>query len=242
MRDEDCVEADGALRRVLDQDSDCGSASGKVSPRGVEENTGEGRGEKEVPVGMGSHASTSGVEKEAEKQALRRGSTQSLEGGLRKHERRPSGRARSLSSAAVGEAVSSGLGGAAGNDDESPPPTPLLRRTSSVREKIEMFERTARASSGAAEAAWKREGGLGRTAQPQALRRSFSAKFRDHESIISAATTMKAPPASSCNSSLPCDLTRSHSFQIPARPSAPPAGMQTTDETMTERGTPPSNG
>lgn len=233
MRDEDGVEADGALRRFLDQDSDCGSASGKASPRGLEEKTGEGRGEEEVPVGMASHTSTSGAV-EAEMQALRRGSTQSLEDGLRTHERRPAG--RSSSSTAVGEAVPSGFGGAAGNDNESRPPGPLLRRTNSVREKIELFERTARASSGAAEAAWKRTGASGRTAQPQALSRSFSTKIRAHESIISAATTMKTPPASSFNTSLPHPLTRSLSFQIPTRASAPPVGMKTTDETMTERG------
>jgi len=179
MRDEDGVEADGALRRVLDQDSDCASVSRKVPPRGLGEKTGEGRGEPELPVMMAGHTSSRGTF-EAEPQALRRGSTQSLEGGLRAHDRRPTslgGHARDFSSAAAGETISSGFGGAVGDEEESPPLAPLLRRTSSVREKIELFERTARASSGAAEAAWKGAGGaLGRTAQPRALCRSFSAK------------------------------------------------------------------
>ena len=231
MRDEDGVDADGALGRTLGEDSDCGSVFPRFCPDGLREKTGRGREE------MSADHSSNRKAAEAEAQAFqRRGSILSLDGGGKNRNERLVRRGdHRRSSSAAGERLSAVIAG--NNDDDSSP-----IRSNSVRDKIALFERSVYPSSKAEDTGRKDPVTPSRTGHIRVLTRSLSTKIRGHNSNISADTTKSTLSANSDKGIAQRLLARSRSFQISARASVPPAGMTTNDANMAEGGARPSSG
>lgn len=257
MGDEEGIEAEKALRRVLDGDSDyCGSVYESVTGRGGK-NAAVGGEKAQAPITQTQTGRMEPLQADAQaastgkrftqstgggatahdrRLAAREGSsskrfTQSLGGGATAHDRRSAARegsARGSSPAAVGDLASSMFADAA-------EPASSAGLSVSVRAKIEIFERTAR--SGWGEEA-KLKVTVGRTPRPRRLNRSLSEKVRAHESAVSAATSSKDLPSAFG----PSRLSRSQSYQPPASANPPPSSMTTTDARVADNGAWPSRG
>lgn len=248
MGDEEGIVADRALRIVLDGDSDCASVYESITGRGgknaaVEEKAQAAETQTQTPwmelLRADAQASRGKLFSKmleagggiAHRPAIAQIDTsvgakllaQGLGGGATASDRRPAGRevsVRGYSPTAAGDIASSMFAEA---DTAKPESSPRLK--SSVRAKIEMFERSARSLSlGGEEANLKVS--MGRMATPGRLSRSFSEKVRAHGIAVSAATTSsnRLPAALG-----PGRLSRSQSFQIPPRTRPLPAAMATTD-------------
>ena len=229
MRDEEGIEADKALRRVLDGDSDCGSVYESITARDGEDAAVEGAKARAAPT---QTQTTKTEPPQADNQAAstEKRWTQSTGGGATAQDRRSAGRegsARRSSAASVGDLAALMFA------DEAEP-TNLDGLSVSVRAKIEMFERTARSIGG--EGA-KLKVAVGRAPQSRGLSRSLSEKVRAHESAISAATNSKGMPPG-----LGPSLSRSQSCQTPNRASPPPTVTPTSDVHVTENRVWPSRG
>ncbi|CAM9871453.1 unnamed protein product [Ectocarpus sp. 12 AP-2014] len=191
---EDGVEADGALRRMLDGDSDCGSVpplqdcsmEGEKRSRRLEGKHAEGgRILQKQQERDGSQKPERTQRVEAQTPGREEGVTQSPRGTSEARDSTdwpPDGGGQSKEPAASAttvvvacEATSSTLGGSTPRDTKSPT---ALSKTVSVRAKIEMFERTARSAAG--EEGRNRSRSLGSSAacHRQPLGRSLSAKAR----------------------------------------------------------------
>ncbi|CAM9359743.1 unnamed protein product, partial [Ectocarpus sp. 8 AP-2014] len=159
---EDGVEADGALRRMLDGDSDCGSVlplqdnsmEGEKRPRRLErkqahnggilqkQQVGRQKSARIQRVGAQVPGGEEGITRSPRGTSEARDCTDGPpDGGGQSKEP-----AASATTAVVAcEVTSSTLGGSTPRDPKSPT---ALSKTVSVRAKIEMFERTARSAAG----------------------------------------------------------------------------------------------
>ncbi|CBJ28360.1 conserved unknown protein [Ectocarpus siliculosus] len=238
---EDGVEADGALRRMLDGDSDCGS----VLP--LQDNSMEG--EKRPRRLEGKHAQGGRILQEQQVERQKPARTQrvgaQVPGGEEGITRSPRGTSEARDSTdgppdgggqskepaasattAVGacEVTSSTLGGTTPRDPKSPT---ALSKSVSVRAKIEMFERTARSAAG--EEGRNRSSSLGTPAacHRQPLGRSLSAKASAREWAFSASVDRSQQRSAVENGGLARALSFSSSSRL-ARGGATPGFVANT--------------
>ncbi|CAB1108580.1 unnamed protein product [Ectocarpus sp. CCAP 1310/34] len=254
---EDGVEADGALRRMLDGDSDCGSViplqdysmEGEKRPRRLEgkqekgggilqkqqERDGSQKPERTQRVNAQTPGREEGVTRSPRGTSEARDSTDwPPDGGGQSKEF-----AASATTVVVAcEATSSTLGGSTPRDPKSPS---ALSKTVSVRAKIEMFERTARSAAGGE--GRKRSSSLGPPAacHRQPLGRSLSAKASALEWAFSSNVDHSQQPPALENGGLTRALSYPSSSRL-ARGGSTPGFVANTANPIADKGVVSSNG
>eukprot|EP00903_Cladosiphon_okamuranus_P020317 g18641.t1 len=258
MEDEKGVEAERALDRVLEGDTDCGLVYESATRRGGQNAAEEGEN-AQAPKTQTPTARMEPLEADAQAASTGKPFAQSTWGGAIAHDRLSAARegsnskrfAQSLGSgtnanewrsaaregsargsprAAVGDSASSMFADAAERERSA-------GLSVSVRAKIEMFERTARSVCVGGEEA-KLKVTVERTPQPRRFSWSISDKVRVHEGAISAATSSNGQPSALGPG---CLLSRSQSYQTPARASPTPTAMA-TNALVAGNGASPSQG
>lgn len=249
---EDGVEADGALRRMLDGDSDCGSVlplqdysmEGEKRPRRLEGKQVRGGGilqKQQERVGSQKPERTQRVEAQVpgrEEGIARspRGTSEARDstdwppdGGGQSKEPAPS----ATTAVVASEVTSSTLGGSTPRDPKSPT---ALSKTVSVRAKIEMFERTARSAAG--EEGRNRSSSLGSpvACHRQPLGRSLSAKASAREWAFSASVDRSQQPSAFENGGLARALSFPSSSRLARGGATPGFVANTADPPIADKG------
>lgn len=235
IRDEDWLEAEGALRRVVNADSDCDSIYESFTGKDEENVTVEG---EKVLAAIQTQTRAMELLKPGTQNTSEKRFTRSFWGGAAAYDRRPAGRAGSARGSPL--AAISDIPCVRGSPlaAASEIPSSMFADTAeslSVRSKVGLFESTA-PSLGGEET--KLTNTTGRMARHQRSSKSLPGNVLAHESTILAATSSTALSVAYEH----VRLRRSRSFQAPARASPPPMAMARTDARVTDDEGWPSRG
>lgn len=190
VRDEDGVEAGGALRRILDGDSDCGSVLLPLQDHAME-------GEKRPRQLEEQQARGGGIRKKQEEQvgSQKPEITQSIQDQVPGGEEGVTRSARGTSGTSEAGDTTDWPPGGGEKPGVAAASAVVACEVVSVRAKIEMFERTARSAAGEERRIRSSSVGSPAACPRQPLGRSLSAKASAREWAFSASADRSQQPS-----------------------------------------------